>query len=683
MRFLILVLLAVSRMLSAQTVSISAGEAPVPVVAPSVRVEFDTSADKFYRIESSGDLSNWKAEGHAFAGNGRRMSALVSNHGLPRLYYRIRNDASMADVAPVVPYSAVAHSPTIATAVPITAAEISPADHRLLVVDSRSPGSALRSITLGELANVPGFGTRWGAIEGSISDQADLMSALNGKYSAANPPGWGAIVNKPTTLFGYGIGDAVSTSSIGFMDRFARYPEGSVLSTGRSLPEFGQPWRFNIAGRTRIGATTISASAADSSFNDSAGGFLAQGLVPGDWLATWGFSNPANNGRFRLVSAQAGKITVTRDDGAPASLVGEAAGGTRNMDGGYPPFITNGALRAADKTLIYIGAPTRTVNGRFSMTMEAELKPSLYPSGIFSASITIGIKSSELLAMNGGITLGNPIHCQLNESGIHANDIYGQSQPFTWDRGSNHPLAFAPGKYFQRNGKYLIHLVVEGEEMRVTALGGTIVYRDPRFATMIGDPATHWFYETGGDSLGSNLYRNVWHLLRIWVNAPELDKAEGWGVPSTSNSSPQLPGVSIPQTPQSSANPVSGTAGSKTHLVTVGGSLLAQTGAHEKTTIHGNFANGRGKTLTLQRAGVDLWSTGGLNDSGEWTLEILRVRQNAATYQLHIRFESETTRRFSYHTVTEGSGDSFDLKGSAADDGDIIVRAVLNGGVFR
>jgi hypothetical protein len=663
---------------AAQTVSISPGEEPVPVVTPSVRIEFDTASDKFYRIESSEDLSLWKPEGYAFAGNGGRMSALVSNHGLPRLFYRIRNNASPSETAPVIPYAAVSQSSSTTTPSPITAAEIDPANDKLVLLDSSSPGSGLRSIPLSELANIPGFTTRWGAIQGSIADQADLMSALNQKYSAANPPGWQSIANKPTTLFGYGITDAVTTSTIGFMERFSRYPEGSVLSTGRTFPEYGNAWRFNITGKNRIGITTLSVSAADSSFNDSAEGFVAQWLVPGDWLVASGFTNPANNGRFRVATVTPGKITVTKDTGEPVTLVNEAAGGPRNLGGGYPPYITNGALRAADKTLIYIGAPTATTNGRFTISFEVELKPSVHPSGQFGAAITLGIKPSELLLEQGGLNLGNLIHCQLTESGVLANGIYGLLPAFDPVSGT-HPVQFVPGQSFPKNVKHLIHCVVEGDEMKLTSRGGTIVYRDSRIPAMIGSPDTHWFYETNGDSLGNNLYANVWHLHRIWVNAPELDQAAGWGVPDTQQAavSSLASHAAIPPPPMTAE--ILGTAGNKTHLLSLADGLPEQPGAHERTTIHGSFPNGSPKELTLQLDGTDVWSTGSIADHGEWTIEIDRVRETTGSSQMHIRYESETTRRFGYHNVRAGTSPapSMELKGSSTHDGDVIVRALI------
>lgn len=221
--------------------------------------------------------------------------------------------------------------------------------------------------------------------------------------------------------------------------------------------------------------------------------------------------------------------------------------------------------------------------------------------------------------------------------------------------------------------------------MRVSSRGGTIVYRDPRIARMIGNPDTHWFYETNGDSLGNNLYANVFHLHRIWVNAPVLDQAPGWGITETlqvnSNATSVLAAVQTPLDPAASlATPVSGKAGQKIQLATISCGLLPSVGSHAKTTVHGNFPTGSPKTLVLQRQGIEIWSSGNLNDSGEWTLETQYVRQGPESYQLHIRYGSDATRRSGFHSLStiDSSGLSFDLKGTSGNDGDIVVRSALN-----
>ena len=92
--------------LRAQSVKITpGGKEALPVVSPSIRLEFPTKSGLFYQVESSQDLKVWKREGFAFPGSGGGMAVMVSNHGLPRLFYRIRDDARLADTAPFNPYA--------------------------------------------------------------------------------------------------------------------------------------------------------------------------------------------------------------------------------------------------------------------------------------------------------------------------------------------------------------------------------------------------------------------------------------------------------------------------------------------------------------------------------------------------------------------------------------------------
>lgn len=71
---------------------------------------------------------------------------------------------------------------------------------------------------------------------------------------------------------------------------------------------------------------TLSAAALDSSFSDSGNGFVDAGFEVGDVVRVTGFAAAANNGRFKIASVAAGKITVTDLSGDPVTLADEAAG---------------------------------------------------------------------------------------------------------------------------------------------------------------------------------------------------------------------------------------------------------------------------------------------------------------------------------------------------------------------
>lgn len=70
-------------------------------------------------------------------------------------------------------------------------------------------------------------------------------------------------------------------------------------------------------------ASDISAAESDSSFNSVAGAFA---FAVGDFVRASGFTDPANNGLFRVATATANKITVTDASGGAVTLADEAAG---------------------------------------------------------------------------------------------------------------------------------------------------------------------------------------------------------------------------------------------------------------------------------------------------------------------------------------------------------------------
>jgi hypothetical protein len=111
------------------------------------------------------------------------------------------------------------------------------------------------------------------------------------------------------------------------------------LSAGGSFMDFGTPMPrqeephysvsyiagYVLPSQYVIGATTISAAAADNSFNDSANGFPTN-LVAGDVVETSSFTNAGNNGRFIVTGTPtAAKIVVS------ATLTLEAAGSARTV----------------------------------------------------------------------------------------------------------------------------------------------------------------------------------------------------------------------------------------------------------------------------------------------------------------------------------------------------------------
>lgn len=80
----------------------------------------------------------------------------------------------------------------------------------------------------------------------------------------------------------------------------------------------GADWSTAVS----LTATDIDAAAADDSFNSVAAAFVPANMLPGYWIKVSGFTDPANNGLFKIVSCTSAKLVVA------ASLVTEVAGDT-------------------------------------------------------------------------------------------------------------------------------------------------------------------------------------------------------------------------------------------------------------------------------------------------------------------------------------------------------------------
>jgi hypothetical protein len=190
----ILLLILFSVPLPAQSLTFLSGQQVVPILGNAVRVEFQTEAGKFYQIESSKDLVTWSKEGYAFQGAGGRMSAVVSNHFEASLFYRVRDNAAPADIAPVNPYG---------------------------------PSAALGVEGPRGLAGPPGPQGQTGAV---------------GPKGDTGPPG---PQGPPGPLAG------VSTESgnlgIDYYDDFTTKPEGTVVGKN-TLADYGGPYELYLAG---------------------------------------------------------------------------------------------------------------------------------------------------------------------------------------------------------------------------------------------------------------------------------------------------------------------------------------------------------------------------------------------------------------------------------------------------
>ncbi|MCW1922050.1 hypothetical protein OKA05_05765 [Luteolibacter arcticus] len=102
--FLMIAWLALIGPLTAQNVAVGPNLEIREVKRSAVQVAFASTDTKVYQFEISADLFHWDREGYAFRGTGGRMSAVLSNRGLERAYFRLRDDASAESAAPYGPY---------------------------------------------------------------------------------------------------------------------------------------------------------------------------------------------------------------------------------------------------------------------------------------------------------------------------------------------------------------------------------------------------------------------------------------------------------------------------------------------------------------------------------------------------------------------------------------------------
>lgn len=97
--------------------------------------------------------------------------------------------------------------------------------------------------------------------------------------------------------------------------------DAALPLTNEELFEISQ-----LSDTVTITATTISAAAADNSFNDSANGFVTAGFQVGDRVRVQGFTGDTDNNLFvgTLTAVAAGKIEIGGTDGDV--IVDDAAG---------------------------------------------------------------------------------------------------------------------------------------------------------------------------------------------------------------------------------------------------------------------------------------------------------------------------------------------------------------------
>lgn len=159
---------------------------------------------------------------------------------------------------------------------------------------------------------------------------------------------------------------------------------------------------FSIESTIIATDTTVSTSDTDNSFNLGTGTW-SQTPAVGQWIQTFGFTNSANNGKFKVVSATSSKIIVTG-----GILITEAAGSAINIS--QPAQIVNGTSQGSfsierkytDLTNVFAAFVGMSVN-----SMSLSISSDQFVTGSFSFIGKSGISPSPTAPIGSG-TYSNP-----------------------------------------------------------------------------------------------------------------------------------------------------------------------------------------------------------------------------------------------------------------------------------
>lgn len=211
----------------------------VEIKKSEIRVNFATDSALFYQFEISADLVHWDREGYAFRGTGGRMSTVLSNRGLARSYFRLRNDAKAEDAAPYGPYG-----PYGLTSIGGQPGPVGP----------QGPAGPQGPVGPQGPAGIPGLiGPR--GVPGLIGPQGPQgVQGFQGVQGIQGPPGEVTPQNvllslqaltpseKDSLLTDLGLKD------VGFYDEFQRYPDGYEIGNGITNPIVGPAYNQHTNG---------------------------------------------------------------------------------------------------------------------------------------------------------------------------------------------------------------------------------------------------------------------------------------------------------------------------------------------------------------------------------------------------------------------------------------------------
>jgi hypothetical protein len=217
-------------------------------------------------------------------------------------------------------------------------------------------------------------------------------------------------------------------------------PEGDVnfeLSYS-AFDDFFEAAFFNTWGTTiaMTGSTFAAVSGSPDSFTDSANGFVAAGILAGQWIKAAGFTNPANNGFFQVLTVAAGTITVKGE----TALVAESAAAGRTFKGAN---LRNGTTLKSFSMETLFSDVTKYKN--FTGMRVSKMSLKLTVSDLLTGVLSFMGKTSNISATT--IGTGGPVAAPTNNVLNSVNNIAyvqenslpypGKIQDFTMDLNNN------------------------------------------------------------------------------------------------------------------------------------------------------------------------------------------------------------------------------------------------------
>jgi hypothetical protein len=337
--------------------------------------------------------------------------------------------------------------------------------------------------------------------------------------------------------------DGKVSNGVTMLDRFDRYPAGTVFEHGATTaggvtsPETGNQWRYSQCSKpftVNTGTDVVTSTGHGYSLGVPVT-VLTDGTLPAPLSGVAGASSTTyyviaiDANTFKLATSSANATAGTAID------ITTSGSGTHSIGAG-PIITSDGGLRFFPGELGYIG----TDAGEDIKSLTIELKWDQNTGGAnVRNGLTMGFSKDPILFTNwNGILPTGIIHTQLTNGGVATNDIYGVgalgtpigetfSSPFPWGNqtaGGGVPWGM----------KHTIRFEFEGDEMRIIAFGKTHRWKNAMISTA---GYRHWWMEAYGFSLAQGETPTFY---RVWINAPRLDNAAGWGVQSPSEVLNQL-----------------------------------------------------------------------------------------------------------------------------------------------